>query len=108
MIWQAQTGLRYRIVGGYEYVPAKGHATLNDNTSVTHDVLDDIYFARPMPVMDNALRQSMLSDLRTWRVSTVVVDMREAGSTQAVALFDVILDRSPVYQDDAAVWYGTN
>jgi hypothetical protein len=34
--------------------------------------------------------------------------MREAGSTQAVALFDVILDRSPVYQDDAAVWYGTN
>jgi hypothetical protein len=106
LLWQAQDGMRYRMVGGCAWAPDGNSGwTLSDSQSETRTVLESIYLDGTTPRLTAQLRMEVSTDLRTWRASTVLVDLAAPGSATAVALFTQILGVSPQDQQGVAVWY---
>jgi hypothetical protein len=107
MIWQASAGLRFRMVGAYMFAQdGEGVLTLAPNHGVTERALYDIWAGNRPTVTLEALHQTLLGDLRSWHVSTVIVAINEPHSTEAVTLFTDVLGRPPVSQEEVAAWYG--
>jgi hypothetical protein len=106
MLWQAEKGMHYRIVGGYAFVPdGRGGTTLSDDASVKQRLLTDVYTGQPVPTLTSSLRQAVLGDLQAWHVSTVVIVMSAPNATSVVGLFADVLGRAPRDDHGSAVWY---
>jgi hypothetical protein len=105
MVWQAQNDFHYRMVGGYQFVPAGGGGyTLEANPSITRRTFDGLFFGKPATPATPTLRRAILEDLRRWDISTVVIDLSAPGSTAAVKLFADVLGRSPRHEQGVAIW----
>ena len=105
MQWQARTGMHYRMVGGYQFVPdGKGGTTLSAGTSETQRMLARLYRDGTLPPLTRSVRMSVLRDLRSWRVSTILVAMREPGAADAVRLFTRVVREPPDRELDVALW----
>jgi hypothetical protein len=106
MVWQARNDMRYKMAGGYTFVPtddARGW-TLLANPSVTRDLLDELLYDRPQTPLSPELRARVERDLRTWRTGTVVVVLRAPRSAQAVQLFTSVLGTPPRTHQGVAEW----
>ena len=106
MVWQANAGLRFRMVGAYMFAQdGHGAFTLAPNHSPTEVLLYDIWAAKPVPAFTPALEGRIRQALADWRVGNVLIAMSEAHSETAVSLFSAVLGRPPQYEQGVAAWY---
>ncbi|MDQ6773614.1 MAG: hypothetical protein M3024_11590 [Candidatus Dormibacteraeota bacterium] len=106
MLWQARSGMRFRMPQGYLFVPASqpGQNTLKTPPSATAETLLAIGDGSPTPIGDSAIKTGMLADLSRWRVQTVIVGPM-AHQDAAVALVSWVLDRPPEQVGGVYVWW---
>ena len=106
MEWQAHADMHYRIAGGYQFVPdGTGGATLEGNAGAIAIQLVELHRDGEVPEVTPELEAEMRAELREWEVATVVVVLAAPRSSDVVELFTRLLERDPVVEDGAAVWY---
>jgi hypothetical protein len=107
MVWQASSGMRFKMPGGYFLLalPRTHQASYDGPPSVTEYVLNALYLGQT-PARRARLRQEILSELRSWRVQTVIDAPAGKDPDDAIAFFTWLLGRAPVMSHGVAVWYG--
>jgi hypothetical protein len=74
MTWQAESGLWFRMPGGYFIGPQPdGRPRFDTNPSSASQVFTRIYGGRPPPRLTKQWRQALARDFLRWRVGSVVV-----------------------------------
>ncbi len=114
MVWQAVTGMRFSLTGGYALIPdARGVPTLFPSTlqpaTVQHFFINEAggvpFYASP-PVADNA---TLVTDVRhfihRYRIGVVLVDPATPNSKTVEQLVRRTLGRTPVARGGMDVWY---
>jgi hypothetical protein len=104
MLWQVQTGLRYRMPGGYFIGPDRsGRPVFGPLPTTTAALLTQIQRgAGPVEVSDG-VRRTVLADLAHWGVTTVIVGpMPNADAT--VRFFERVLGRAPSEEGQVSWW----
>ncbi|HSR25126.1 MAG TPA: hypothetical protein VLW53_16345, partial [Candidatus Eisenbacteria bacterium] len=106
MLWQASSGMRFRMPEGYLFVPAPPPAGSQVNTppSETAKALVDVRYGRGSPIGDESVRRSMRAELTAWHVRTVVVGPM-VNRDATVALLTWVLGRPPELADGVYVWW---
>lgn len=109
MLWQADSGMRFRMPEGYLFVPAPPPAGSQVNTppSATANALVGIRYGRGSPIGDEAVRRSVRAELAAWHVRTVVVGP-VAGQDATVALLTWVIGRPPEQTGGVYVWWDVN
>jgi hypothetical protein len=109
MFWQAMSGLRFRIPGGYFVGPdPAGKPRYGSNPRPLSTRMARIRSGfRPPPRLDPVRRAQFVDDLVRWRVGTVVVAPMERPGTQAtmVEFFTDLLGRRPSSTGGVWVWW---
>jgi hypothetical protein len=110
MGWQAENGMRYRIIGGFAIVPgADGrHSMALSPFGGTRLVLDrlSIYKFGTLPDASSAVVRMVRSSLSAWGAQVVVVTTQGRNPPFAAGFFTAVLGRAPRIEDGAWVWYG--
>jgi len=102
MLWQAESGMRFRMPEGFVWIPGPSHTPLR---STLGDAMAKVALGKgPVPVSD-ATRQDLLNDLDRWRVSTVLVGPM-AHQDQMVSFFSDLIRRSPQEDGGVYLWLG--
>jgi hypothetical protein len=103
MLWQAASGMRFRMPEGWAIVPGD-HAGAMSQTRVTFSALTPT-----MTRIPDADAAAIRAELASWHVRTVIVGPYLNGppSTRqsAVKVVEQILGRAPVEQGGVQVWY---
>ena len=102
LVWQAQSGMRYKIVGGYWIGPEPAHTV----TPLLDRVLTDLG-ASGVNDTTPAMLPVLRTELRAARIRTVVVTPGPYVEREA-ALFVRLLNRDPVPDLDALVWWNVS
>jgi hypothetical protein len=105
MLWQAESGMRFRIVGGYFFVPDGTGATTIGRPSVTKAALDSLYRGIRPPETP-AGRQAEQAELRSWGVTVVLADRSAPSGAAAVSYLQWLLGRPPRIEGRMAIWTG--
>jgi hypothetical protein len=109
MFWQAMSGLRFRIPGGYFVGPdPTGKPKYGSNPRPLSKRMARIRSGfRPPPRLDPVRRAQFVDDLVRWRVGTVVVGPMERPGDQAtmVEFFTDLLGRRPSRTGGVWVWW---
>lgn len=71
MVWQALSGMRFRMPQGYAIVP--GPTPFGQQTSTWLNLSGDLQNAGLAPPLDSGLRKALLDELHAWSVRTVIV-----------------------------------
>jgi hypothetical protein len=100
MQWQAASGMRFRMPEGYAYVP--GAADISPSPSATQFLFVAAQWGNH-PLLTQALRTSVLADLRGWRVSHVIIGPM-AHQDDAIALMTAVLGREPLETQGIYLW----
>lgn len=100
MLWQAVTGMRFRMPEGYANRPGP---TLDPPSSELGNALIALQQGRPSPVVSAAFRQQALAELKAWRVNAIIVGPM-SGQQAAVALISAVVGRPPALSRDAFLW----
>jgi len=107
MVWQAESGMRFRMPEGYAFIPdTPAGARLSPPPSATQDELIAVAAGLAGPLTDDRRRQ-ILSELKSWKVQTVIVGPM-VNEQAEVDLFTALLGRAPEMVDDVYVWWGVN
>jgi hypothetical protein len=112
MGWQADDGLRFRLVGGWGIVPGRDgrHSAGVSPFRGTIPVLDALSQpgTAPLPSATSSTVHEVERSLHDWGVQVLVVPMAEEGRDPAYAagFFTAVLGRLPRIQARAWVWYG--
>ena len=95
MLWQVETGMRYRMPGGYFIGPDRaGRPVFGPLPTTTATLLTQIQREGGPVEVSDPLRRTVLADLAHWRVTTVIVGpMPNADAT--VRFFERVLGRAP-------------
>lgn len=104
MVWQAQTGMRFRMPEGYAFIPdIPNGARLSPPPSTTQDELIAVASGVASPLSDDR-RQQILNELKSWNVQTVIVGpmVNEQGE---VDLLTALLGRPPELVEGVYVWW---
>jgi len=103
MVWQAQTGMRFRMPEGYAFIPAPSGARLSPPASATQDQLIAVASGLAGPLTADRSRQ-ILGELKSWNVQTVIVGpmVNEQGE---IDLLTALLGRPPELVGDVYVWW---
>lgn len=106
MLWQARSGMRFRMPQGYLFIPGPqpGQNTLKTPPSATAATLLAIGDGSPAPVADSALKAAIRAEFGRWHVRTVIVGPM-AHQEAAVAMLSWVLDRPPEQVGGAYVWW---
>jgi len=104
MLWQVQTGMRYRMPGGYFIGPDRsGRPVFGPLPTTTAAVLTQIQRGGGPVEVSDGLRRTVLADLAHWRVTTVIVGpMPNADAT--VRFFERVLGRAPSEEGQVSWW----
>jgi O-antigen/teichoic acid export membrane protein len=103
MVWQAASGMWFRMPEGYAYVPdSQTPADVSPGPSATQTLLVAIAKGGQPPLTD-AVRVAVLADLGVWRVSSVVVGPM-AHQEQAIATIRWLLGQQPVATGGVYFW----
>lgn len=102
LVWQAESGMRYKIVGGYWTGPDPPHSV----TPLLEHVLTDIADSGADDTTP-AMLPTLRLELRAARVRTIVVTPGPYVSEE-VALFQRLLGRGPVRELDCQVWWNAS
>jgi hypothetical protein len=115
MVWQAETGMRFSLIGGYALIPdPHGVPTLFPSVlrpsrvqSYLVQEAGGVPFYNSPPVADNgALVTDVRQFLHRYRVDVVLVDPSTRNAGRVVALFDRALGVPPVMGGGMDTWYG--
>jgi hypothetical protein len=105
-LWQASSGMRFKMPGAYALVPSHGHAGTQQwgTPTLTSGTLGSIVGGRT--VAETApLRHALRAQWRTWNAQTFIVGPgpNEAFARQFVSW---VIGRPPVQRQGVYVWYG--
>jgi hypothetical protein len=100
MLWQAASGMRFRMPEGYGFIPGPSQ---DPPKTVTQNVMVGIQRGNGAPAVSDELRQQILGDLRSLQVQTVIVGPM-AHEDQMVALFIGVLQSTPTSTGGVNVW----
>ena len=105
-LWQVESGMRFKMPGGYVYVPSPGSRAPDiypyDLTSAT---LSSLYTGI-LPAETPALRAALLTQWRQWDVKTVLFVALGAHPAQAEQFLQWVLGRPPSRTiGGVIVWY---
>jgi hypothetical protein len=103
MLWQAQSGMRFRMAEGWAIVPGD-HAGPKSQTRTTFSLLKPGTTRIPE---DDAAK--IRAELNTWHVQTVIIgpflNQKPGTRESAIKVVEQILGRPPVEQGGVQVWY---
>jgi hypothetical protein len=105
MVWQVAAGFRYKSPGGRFVIPPSPGQPGDEPplAQVLVDLTDGT-----APVRTPALRASLTTQLRAWRVRTVLVQVTGARPALVLPFFDWLFARPPdTTTGGIAAWYGT-
>jgi hypothetical protein len=106
VLWQALADLRYRMPGGYSFAPdVHGHPRLGPQPFPLSIAMRRIAQSGGSPPLSPETRSIYISNLRAYRVSSVIVGPVEHESDM-LAFFSDLLRRRPVEAEGVFVWYG--
>ena len=107
MLWQAASGMRFRMPEGYLYVPPRAatDVALRPPNSPTQTAMLQIQEGHGLPALSAALRRQFTADLRQWAVETVIVGPMP-HQDQMLALFKWLFHREPDPVGGVYVWWG--
>jgi hypothetical protein len=106
MVWQALSGMRFRMPEGYYQGPGPGGARIyGPPPSATSALMERIWSEGTAPPIDAAMRRQIATELRGWGVRHVIVGPMEHGELM-IAVLTAILDRPPDVTGDVALWRG--
>ncbi len=106
MIWQADSFLRFRIVGGYFQVPKDDGRVTAGRTTATSDALNNVYHGLPVP-RSPAERRVVRAQLASWHVTVVLADPSGPAGRRGVSFLAWLVGRPPVLAHGVAAWYRT-
>ncbi len=106
MVWQAASGHRFRMMGGYVLVPdaVTGRAT-TQRTTVTGTVFNQLYAGAP-PARTPALQVGLRDELARLGVAAVVAVPSGADPAAAVGYLRWLLPGRPVATGGVLLWRG--
>ncbi len=116
MVWQAATGLRFSLIGGYAFVPnARGVPTLFPSilqpTAVQKFLINEqggVPFYDSTPGVDDAtLVAGVREFIHRYGVGVVLVDRTAPNAGRVARVFSDALGRKPVIQGGVEAWYLT-
>jgi hypothetical protein len=102
LVWQADSGMRFKIVGGYWIGPDPPHSV----TPLLERVLTDMA-ASGADDTTPAMLPALTLELRAARIRTIVVTPGPY-MTNEVALFQRLLSRAPAQELDCQVWWNVS
>lgn len=100
-VWQAESSMRFKVVGGNLFVPKDPGSPVG---SLTQTILDDLW-SGTIPPRDPGLRTEILSQLRSWQVSVVLADADGAAGQRGVDYLTWLLGSPPEVAGGVAAWY---
>jgi len=107
-LWQAQVDLRFRLVGGFGFVPAgSGLHPDYSGAGAAGQVLADYapFYFGPLPTGTPGELRLVRSLIVSHGVDTVVVVDQLASSASAAGFLTAVLGRPPRWENGAWVWY---
>jgi hypothetical protein len=115
MVWQAETGMRFSLIGGYALIPdARGSPTLFPSilppSSVQSYLIQEAggvpFYNSPSVADNSALVTDVRQFLHRYRVDVVLVDPSTRNAGRVVALFARALGLKPIVGGGMDTWYG--
>jgi hypothetical protein len=105
MLWQAQSGMRYRMPEGYFVsADADGRAQFGPTATPVSRAMETIQSGQPSPSLTPAVRARLLAVLHGWGVHTVLVGPMGHQATM-VAFFTELLGRRPAPVGGVFAWW---
>jgi len=102
--WQAASDFRFRLIGGYVFVPAQGGATNLILTPLT-SAMTEIYLGSRGASSSAAETSEFRAELASDGVTTVIAGPMPHRSTM-LSFLSQLLGRPPVYDRGVYVWWG--
>jgi hypothetical protein len=109
MLWQAEAGFRFRMLGGYAITPrGDGHGTFVGGRTRVEEVFAAASAGRPLPTfVPRSLREVVSAELGRIGVRSWLVATGERGGPEMVAWTTLLLERGPdEVVGGVAAWYG--
>ncbi|MCL4313680.1 MAG: hypothetical protein M1131_06045 [Actinobacteria bacterium] len=106
LLWQAESGFSYRILGGYGFIPSRARYPDIGPHKTAISTLFHIYETgnRKLPSANSPLSRRALIELNQLRVGEVVVVDRGKYPESLVRLLEVMLHRTPKQYKRSWVW----
>jgi hypothetical protein len=100
MLWQAASGMHFRMPEGYILVPGP---SFDAPPTPTSRILASIATGLRPPEVTDAVRAGVLADLAAWKVRAIVVGPM-AYRDRAVAFMTAVMGRAPVSDGGVDLW----
>ncbi len=100
MLWQAVSGMRYRMPEGYVYRAGPAN---DPPPSRTQSIMVSIEQGKELPPLTDPLRQQILGELAQWKIRTIIVGPM-AHRERMAAFFTALLGRAPNLTADVYLW----
>jgi hypothetical protein len=105
MLWQAQSGMRFRMPEGYFVgADAAGRAQFGPTETPVSQAMEAIQAGAPPPPLTPARRAVLVAILRRWGVRTVLVGPMDHQATM-VAFFSALLGHRPTPNGGVLAWW---
>lgn len=102
MVWQAASGMRFRMPEGYAYVPAPHLWEISPPPSATQSLMTAVADGQRPPVPDGWRRQ-VLDEWHHWQIGNVVVGPMP-HEAQIVDLISLLLHERPIPTGGVYLW----
>ena len=104
MLWQALSGMRFRMPEGYYQGPDRnGHRIYGPVPSTTSAVLEAIWATGRAQALSTALRRGIAADLEAWSVRDILVGPMPHRE-EMTAFMTALTGRPPVESGGVALW----
>jgi hypothetical protein len=108
MLWQAQSGMRFRMPEGYFVgADAAGRAQFGPTETPVSRAMEAIQAGAPPPPLTPARRAVLVAVLRRWGVRTVLVGPMDHQATM-VAFFSALLGHRPTPSGGVLAWWNVD
>jgi hypothetical protein len=101
MLWQAQSGMRFRMPEGYGWRPGPDRSPAPSSLQTQMGAIQD---GTPVPPMTSELRRQLIDDLDRFDVKTIIVGPVH-GEAEMVSMFTMVLGSSPDYTGGVYIWW---
>ncbi|MDA8047956.1 MAG: hypothetical protein M0Z30_22435 [Actinomycetota bacterium] len=101
MVWQAESFMRFRIVGGY-YESGDNNPFYTRYTR-TYLTLQSVYVGLP-PTLTHALRAEIFAEMQQARVTMILADPSGPAGPRGVAFLTALVGRAPARVGGVAIW----
>ncbi|HVS44722.1 MAG TPA: hypothetical protein VMU20_20905 [Candidatus Dormibacteraeota bacterium] len=107
MVWQALSGMRFRMPEGYYQGPGPGGTRIyGPPPSATSALMEQIWSQGTAPPLDAALRGRIAAELRAWGVHDVVIGPMAHEEVMAAVMTDLLGRRPQWWAGQVALWTG--